>query len=340
MGLRLLPAAVITALALSACGGGSPGTSPMSIPTNSPATPPVNVTKAAKATGSITFRVPKPTAAKNQLGGKKPQYISLSTNSANFYFDGTSTTFVVSNLPSSGTATSIGAAASNQTATITAVNNAQYYAVTIALSVIPGVHQIGVLTEDANGAVLSEAQAPFTFAAPPATNPDMTLNLNGVLADGYICDSTCSRTPFSTPTTPASQGAAAIYTLYAIPGDVDGDFIPNQNGLTFDNGSYSVVSDTPGVLNIVGAGPFYSPGADATVYGVTTGNQFTVQCATTGMATLELVSAGGSTPADPFSAPLTSPPFPYSASNYPATSAQLGMGVPVSCTATGNLEVN
>jgi hypothetical protein len=327
----------------------------MGIPTNAPTSSP---SKAARATASVSFRVPIAGKAKVALAklGRRPQYVSPATATATFYFDSSSVTFATANPPTA--AQNIGAANSGQTATITEVAAADYYVVTVALSILPGVHQIGVLTEDATPFVLSEAQGSYTFNA--GTNSPMTLNLNGVLASGYICDAACDG-GIGTPSTPATSGNAAIYTLTAVPADVDGFLIPNQGGLPFDNGSFTIVADTPPnappVVAITNGGPFSSPGTDATYSSngglggpsgsYQSGHNFTVTCVGVGSANIEmLLGSGGATPADPFAS------FTYTpGSNYPTANEVLvgdnstaptgtGFSAPINCTATGNLMID
>jgi hypothetical protein len=328
----------------------------MGIPTNAPTNAPTSSpAKSARATGMISFRVPIAGKAKIELAklGRQPQYVSPATATATFYFDSTALTFSTSNPPT--TAQSIGATGSGQTATITEVAAADYYQVTVALTVVAGSHQIGVLTEDATPFVLSEAQGSYSFAA--GTNADMSLVLNGVLASGYICDAACDG-GVGTATTAPDGGAS--YALTAVPADADGFLIPDQTGLPFDNGNYSVVavttSGTSPIIAITNAGPYNTPGTDQT-YGSNgslggptgsfeSGHNFSIECVGVGSANIEMqLGATGNTPLDPFAS------FTYTSSNYPTAGEVLvgnnstaangtGFSASVSCSATGNLVIS
>jgi hypothetical protein len=324
----------------------------MGIPTNAPTSSP---TKAARATGSVSFRIPIAGKAKVALAklGRRPQYVSPATATATFYFDSTALTFNTANPPT--TAQPIGATGAGETATIAEVTAADYYQVTIALTVVAGAHQIGVLTEDATPFVLSEAQGSYTFAA--GNNADMDLALNAVLASGYICDAACDGGVGSATTAP---DGGASYSLTAVPADADGFLIPDQNGLPFDNGSFTIVavttSGTSPIITIANPGPYTSPGTDQTYSGngglggptgsFPTGHNFTVECTGVGSANIEMqLGATGNVPLDGFAS------FTYTSSNYPTANEVLvgtnstapngtGFSASINCTATGNLIVS
>ena len=330
------------ALSLAACGGGSGGTV---TPTNPTGTTPTTPLSSAKATATITLQIPTMPASNvgSSSVARRPLDLSPATDKISFIVDGTSIFKDVevqnyNNANPTGTGatpppgTGVFNFANGQSITLAfGATSANYFTVTLGLSVLPGRHTFGVVLKSGTPAfVLSEGQATYTLN--PGTN-NLSANplaLAGVVASGYIsCDtaaenatspSTCDNYANFTPATGSSFGGTYAFT--AVGADYDGFPVPyqtvNSSAFSFDNGGFSVIENSTDtgfpVVTITQTGaPWTNPGNHlaGTVLGdwsgssaagdVLYGQAFSVTCAHTGTANVELQlnTAGGTFSAQP-----------------------------------------
>lgn len=324
-GVLTLASFATLSLALAACGGGGSG-SATPLQNSTTPTSPTNPSSASKATATIAFQIPvipannvgTSSAAHMPLGTRNPKDLSPATDKISFIVDGTSVfkDVEVAKYNNANGGAGVFPFGNGQSITLAFGQQATYFTVTLALSVVPGRHTFGVVLKSGTPAfVLSEGQNTYTLN--PGSN-DLSSNplaLRGVIASGYIsCDteaqntsttpSTCNNYANFTPAAPPAFGGTYAFT--AVAADYDGFPIPFQvvggNPFSFDNGGFSVTeTDGGSIVSITSTGaPWVNPGNHlaGTVVGdwsgasaagnVMYGQPFSVTCNKTGTATLAL----------------------------------------------------
>ena len=304
---RLLSISLVFAFALTACGGGSGGSSPNGgLPIVDPT--PTSGPQSHQATATITLKIPahdsQASAAagtgRRSPGHSRPDYVSPAQNTFTFLIDGQIALYV-----NQTTNQTISTPTSNgSTITFNGETSGQVYTVTLTLTTTPGQHLIGAVIQGNQPAyVLSEGQRVYTLAPGPNANL-ATLALNGVMGTAYIeCATAAQITAGNNCNNYANfNPVTGQYTFTAIAADADGFPIvqqPNPYGpgnVPFDNGSFTVVETTATpILTVTDAGPYGDPGTAITgpsggyyVPGVFTyGQSFNVQCNSVGQGTVD-----------------------------------------------------
>ncbi len=233
--LHTLAALVGLALATGCAGSGSGSSAPAPnvLPSQSN----------ALANGSVNFLVPIKGTNKHialERGKVKPQYVSAGTAAMSLLVDGVLALDdfqFPAVLPASGGFTLTNGQSGTYSFAVGTSTNLGYYVVTIAFTLIPGPHTIGVVLQDTpanNNFVLSEGQAAYTLV--PGANNAATLYLEGVMDSGFWCDANCDGTPLESPLADGSWDLSVFvsdengYSLFSQVGN-------NGNAVSFDNGS-------------------------------------------------------------------------------------------------------
>jgi hypothetical protein len=314
--LKLLGVALLT-LGLAACGGGSGSGGSGGGITTPPTTVPTTAPHGDRATTTVSFLLPPNDATTSTSSTQRgPRFVSPGQDKVTLIVDGVK---VLDRHKTDGTLAGTYTSPDGNTSMNVSYTNPQppslYYTFTVAIDTIPGKHVIGAAIISGSPAIiLSEAQQSYTLA--PGPNAASTMTLKGVIGTGYImCDTVandnanngCANSFVSDNT--ANTGGT--YTLTAVASDFNSFPIADQ-GITFDNGSYTVYEKNPtGVVTIGVSGgdapPWTTPGtqlqnANSGGFFVATksnyGHPFTVHCNKLGSTQLGIktLQSGPTTP--------------------------------------------
>jgi hypothetical protein len=316
----------ITTLALTACGGGSGGSTSNTTP----------ATTLQTVHGTLPIGLSQ--SASQSAHGRKPAYVSPGTTNARVYINGSTT------------------AANSSTACTTTGTNGTGTGCTIAWSTqlaVPGSYNFVVEVDDGTN-VLAEGEAHYAIST--GNNTLTGLTLNGVAATASFTVDSCSGSGCSGTITLADADLDAITyggTSTTIP-DTGTD---PTSGDVFDDGPVTLASDTP-VTGTVSGGA--SAGAGQTETGSPAGTISTWSVAPAGgTLTIRGVTTGGTYGYEVSCAPTATGTFgislgdgpsltasPLGSLTYPPAVVESGKAQLFTCTggtissATGTLPVN